>query len=57
LQWQTGQRRWPSFATVFAVLVGGWMFRYEPIGQGFEHRNRFTGATSRVSLECWTDKD
>jgi hypothetical protein len=41
-------------AIVFAVLVGAWMFRYEPnaMGSSVFHRNRITGAVCTVSKEC-----
>jgi hypothetical protein len=40
-------------AIVFAVLVGTWMFRFEPPFAGGLHRNRITGAVCSVSNECW----
>lgn len=41
-------------AIVFAVLVGGWMFRYECVGMYcVDHRNRITGAVCHYSLDCW----
>jgi hypothetical protein len=41
-------------AIVFATLLAGWLLRYEIYGPyNLNHRNRFTGATCRVSEECW----
>ena len=33
-------------------LVGAWMFRYEVVGNGGGHVNRFTGAICAISEEC-----
>ena len=44
-------------AIILAVLVGAWMFRYEQIGGGMTHRNRFTGATCLFVNECWFSND
>jgi hypothetical protein len=44
-------------AIVFAVLVGAWFFRFEPVGSGFTHRNRITGAACPYTKECWFSND
>jgi hypothetical protein len=41
-----------AVAIIFATLVGGWMFRYEPVYRTL-HQNRFTGAVCHISEECW----
>jgi len=33
------------------------MFRYEPVGNGSGHRNRFTGAICYVTNECWFEHE
>jgi hypothetical protein len=43
-------------AIVFAVIVGGWMFRYDNYGLGV-HKNRFTGAACFIQEECWFSSD
>lgn len=42
-----------AFAILFATFVGVWVFRYEPMYNGFMHRNRLTGAICHVAAECW----
>ncbi len=44
-------------AIIFAVLIAGWMFRYENQANGVRHRNRFTGAVCLVRNECWFSSD
>jgi hypothetical protein len=51
-EWLSGSRLL-AFAIIFAVVVGAWMFRYELLGEGYVHRNRFTGAVCHVARECW----
>jgi hypothetical protein len=43
-------------AIIFATLIGAWMFRYETYRE-ILHRNRFTGAVCRVTVECWFSSD
>jgi hypothetical protein len=41
-------------AIVVATLIGAWLLRYEQYGPyNMIHRNRFTGATCNVDVNCW----
>jgi len=42
-----------AVAIVFVALGGAWFFRYETIGNGPFHRNRFTGNTCHFEQSCW----
>jgi hypothetical protein len=42
-----------AIAIIFATIVLGWMFRYEPARDNLFHRNRFTGAVCPSTEECW----
>jgi hypothetical protein len=46
-------RRLLAAAILLAILVGAWMFRYQPFADGRAHVNRFTGAVCGISQECW----
>ena len=50
--WHDGRKLLASVIAAVALLAA-WMFRYEPVGVGMEHRNRFTGAVCYAGEECW----
>ena len=41
-----------ALSIVFAVLVFGWMFRFEQLSFPIQ-KNRFTGAVCDIKTECW----
>lgn len=53
IAWFSDGRRLLAAAIVVAILVLGWMFRYEPVYGARMHQNRFTGAICMINEECW----
>jgi hypothetical protein len=53
IKWFSHGHRLIAAAIVLAVLIAGWMFRFESIMGGAVHRNRFTGAVCYIHEECW----
>lgn len=53
MRWYDDGRKVLAAAIVFAVVVAGWMLRYELIAGAGLHKNRLTGVVCRVWESCW----
>jgi hypothetical protein len=53
MDWLSNRRLLLAIAMLIALGLGVWMFAFETLPSGFQHRNRITGAVCAIYINCW----